>query len=90
LDSASLAVTSKLVLRRGGPRIWPVDWGVSPGGLVPGEYGIRGYGSGRVHLMGMLLNQTLYESPLQLRLNPRLVGWHNVSQFDWHSVGDFL
>jgi len=57
---------------------------------VPGEYGIRGYGSGRVHLMGMLLNQTLYESPLQLRLNPRLVGWHNVSQFDWHSVGDFL
>ena len=24
LDSA----TSKLVLRRGGPRIWPIDWGV--------------------------------------------------------------
>jgi len=24
------------------PRIWPVDWGVSTGGLVPGEYGMGG------------------------------------------------
>ena len=79
------SVRSKLVLRRGGPRIWPVDWGVSPGGLVPGEHSICGYGSGRVHLMGVLLNQTLYENPLliQLRLNPRLVGWHNSTGTQW-------
>jgi len=24
------------------PRIWLVDWGVSTGGLVPGEYGMGG------------------------------------------------
>ena len=52
---------------------------------MPGEYGICGYGSGRVHLMGVLLNQTLYENPLliQLRLNPRLVGWHNSTGTQW-------
>lgn len=28
--------------RRGGPKLWPIDWGVSAGGLVPEEYGVGG------------------------------------------------
>lgn len=32
------SVTSKLVLRRRGPKLWSIDWGVSTEGPVPGEF----------------------------------------------------